>query len=91
MLPVLQLLGDGAHSVADALDGVAAQQQPQRRVRAVAQLPDELGALDGARWLAISQPLHHALCVQRGRRCGGIMLAGRLDEKVAPGGQGTVA
>lgn len=88
VLPVLELLGDGAEAVADALDGVAAEHEAQGRVRAVGELPDQLGALDGARGLAVAEPLHHALRVQRGRRGVGVGLAGRLDEEVAPRRQG---
>nr|POE65267.1 maintenance of mitochondrial morphology protein 1 [Quercus suber] len=69
MLPVLNLLRDTAQPIAHALYRKRAEQQPQRRKAAMAQLPHELGALARGRRLPVRQPLHDARGVP-GRRAG---------------------
>lgn len=78
------LLDNAPQPIPYTLDRVTAEQQPERRVPAVAQLPDEFSALDGADGLAVVEPLDHALRVARGAGRRRVRLAGRgLDEEMA--------
>lgn len=83
ILPVFDLLDDALESVADALDRVGSQDQPQRRIGAMAQLPNQMRRLDGTGRLLIAQPHQHALRMRRRRRGAAIRLAGLLDKEVA--------
>jgi hypothetical protein len=59
------LLGDTFHSVSDTLNRVAAQNQPQRGIAAMPQLPHQLGALYCTDGLPIVEPLYHSPCMLR--------------------------
>lgn len=83
MFPILNLLNNTPQPIPNALDGIAPQQQPQRRIAAMAELPHQLGALDGARGLAVIQPLYDALGVAGGAAGTSIGGACSLDPEEA--------
>lgn len=88
MLPILNLLDDTLQPIPDTLHGIRAQNQSQRRIRAVPEFPDEMRGFHRARGLLVAEPEEHALCV-----CGGgggcfVRVAGGFHQEVAVEGEG---
>jgi len=88
MFPILNLLDNTPQSIPNTLHGITPQEQPQRRIRAVSQLPDELRAFDCRRGLSVAEPGYHTPSVARGGGRVGVRFGGWLHEEVAPCGEG---
>ena len=88
MFPILNLLDDTLQPIPDTLHGIRAQNQPQRRIRAMPEFPDEMRCFHRARGLFVAEPEEHALCV-----CGGgggcfVWLAGGFHQEMTVEGEG---
>lgn len=82
MLPIFNLLDDTLQPVPNTLHGIRAQNQPQRRIRAMPELPDKMRGLDGAGGLLVTEPEEHPFCMGRGRGGRAVGRTGGFDEKV---------